>query len=418
MRKSLGRLFLSMAATTIAYACASALAVDDSQKFIEGLQQRNYLDTAAEFLEGMAADPNLSADAKRALPYQQALFLIDGAVSIRDPQVRDAQLDDAQAKLKNFLAANPDHELASQARARLANVLRYRAAALWSQADDRGADRAKLRAGAQAMYADACKTLIDSAKRLRAKLDALPKDEQSAKTREEIGSQWLGNLLDAARTTFDMALTAEPKSDQKRKWLTDSADQFSAIYQKYPKRLAGSYARYYEGNCYEELGDRAKALSAYDDLMVDSLDADVAFRPLKTQATRRAQRLWLDDKDYGTLVEKTLSWAKSARGEEANETDWLAVKLNAATALAEQSAKPPKSDPKGTMSLREARQLAGEVAKSKNTALQAEARQLLTRIERGSFNAQAVGAPAGRDTVQFVSETSSNSAAVNGTKPA
>ena len=53
------------------------------------------------------------------------------------------------------------------------------------------------------MYADARTLYDDSGKRFRADLDKVPKGEQP-ELREQLGTSWLGSLLNAARSTFDM----------------------------------------------------------------------------------------------------------------------------------------------------------------------------------------------------------------------
>src|SRR5262249_12529985 len=82
---------------------APAIADDDSQKFLQALRDRHYFDTAQEYLDRRAADPNVSPDFKRSVPYERALILIESAAAQRDPLVRDEQLAQAQAKLKEFI---------------------------------------------------------------------------------------------------------------------------------------------------------------------------------------------------------------------------------------------------------------------------------------------------------------------------
>ncbi len=90
-------------------------AADDPRKFVDALRERRYLDTAAEYLNGLAANPNLASDTKKIVPYEQALVLIDTAAGDRDPQTRDQRLSEAQARLREFLAASADHELGAAA---------------------------------------------------------------------------------------------------------------------------------------------------------------------------------------------------------------------------------------------------------------------------------------------------------------
>src|SRR5262245_38694900 len=96
-------LHLLLCATMLAAGSnGSAIAADDSPRFIEALRQRGYFDTATQYIDALAADPTLSTTGKLALSYQQALVLIDSGSSARDPAMRDQQFDQAQERLKEF----------------------------------------------------------------------------------------------------------------------------------------------------------------------------------------------------------------------------------------------------------------------------------------------------------------------------
>jgi hypothetical protein len=404
MQGNIAKLPLAML-ICVAALIAPAFAADDSQRFLEALRQRHYFDTAQEYLERRASDPNVSAEFKRNVPYEQALILIESAAAVRDPQVRDRQLDQAQAKLKEFIASQKDPHSLAQARDRLGNLLRYRAADLVARAGD----QPKLRAEAQASYKEAIAVFDDLAAQLRKQLDAMPAGEQK-ELREEIGGQWLGACLNAGRTTFDLAMGAPASSDAHIEGLKATIKQCGTLYQKYPKRLGAAYAHFYEGRANEELGERTKALAVYQDLMIDLTESDAAFRPLKTQAMRQALALWVADKNYATAVDKSLVWAKSAKGDELQDGDWLSVKLSTAAALNGLAATLPKKDPKTAAYFRDARELVSDVLKSKNTEMQKPARELLAQIGTGAASAtsaqttSADAAPrmvhlAGRNTV-------------------
>ncbi len=299
---------LCLAAGSVA---ADRAAADDSRQFVEALRQRGYLDTAANYLEDRSKDSKLPAQTRHSLELQQAAVLIDGAAAINDPQQRGWQLDQAQAKLRQFLAASPDDPEAQTARQRLAALLRYRADALMQQTNKSGAISTANRKQAAAMYAEARALYDDEAKHYRADLDKIPKGEQPDQ-REQLGNSWLGSLLDAATVTFDQARASESGGADARKLFTDAAGQCKKLHEDYPKRLVGVTARFYEGRCYQDLGDSKSALAAYDDLFSGLPDGDASLRQLKTQALRYAMQCWIQDKDYSTAVDKSLAWAKSA----------------------------------------------------------------------------------------------------------
>jgi hypothetical protein len=382
-------------------------AIDDTQPFVEALRQQHYFDTAAAYLQRRANDPNVAADAKSTIAYQQALVLLEAAEQASDVKVRDDDRRQAQDKLKEFLAANPEHELAPAARERLGNLLLEMGDTILAQAKKWGGNQSKQRSQAQTKYGDARGVFEESARRLRAQLDKLPAGEQ----REELGPQWLGASVNVGRATYEMALASEPDSDQQKKLFSDAAAQCSSLYHKYPKRLGGAVAHFYEACCYDELGQRPEALTAYTDLIVDLPEAEASFRPIKTQALKRAQQLWMQNHDYQAVVDATLTLAKTAHGAELQDADWLAIKLATATSLKEVVAASTKKDVKTTSYLRDAKELASDVAKSKNAELQTQARDLLAQIERGIDQAPAAkdapqrSATPKRQVLQLAAET-------------
>ncbi|HEY2881111.1 MAG TPA: hypothetical protein VGJ15_01730, partial [Pirellulales bacterium] len=255
-----GRTLVGIAASlAVCYAslCCANLraATNDTQKFVEALRQRRYFDTASEYLEHLANDAHASTDAKRSLPYEQAVLLMEAAGRIRDADVRDAQFEQAESKLKDFITANLHDELAADARNRLANLLRYRAATAWSKADQPSADKSKLRTFAETKYSQARSTYDDLVKQYRSQLDAIPKGEQQDQ-RMELGGKWIEAMLNSAEIAFEVGRIQEPGSSQRKKLLTEAAEQCSTLHERFPKLVGGGYARLYEGRCYEELGDR------------------------------------------------------------------------------------------------------------------------------------------------------------------
>ncbi len=198
-------------------------------------------------------------------------------------------------------------------------------------------------------------------------------------------------MLNAARSTFNMAQTAEPNSDDWHKLLEETIEACGNIHKDYPQRLAGVTARFYQGRSYQQLGDTKQALVAFGELIADLPDGDSNVRQLKTQAFRYALECWLEDKDYAVAVDKTLLWARSARGSELQDADWLAVKLSSATALEGLADSATKKDAKTRGFLRNAREMAGEVLRlSSDQKVQAQARDLLAQLDSQSTRTAAV----------------------------
>ncbi|HEY2762098.1 MAG TPA: hypothetical protein VGI75_15175, partial [Pirellulales bacterium] len=374
--------FALIASATVAICATASLAADQGLASITNL-----------------ANGSAPADAKPIIAYQQALNLIEQAAGERDPKLRDQLLDHAQANLKQWLAANSDPDAAVAARMRLGDLLRFRAANLLkvdqspseiaasstSPADNFAVSKVPSPAQEQArsLLQDAIVQFTESAKQLRAQLDAIPKGEQT-ELRTKIGLQWLDARLSGLASMLEWAQTFAGADPQRKQSLNDIAEQGAKLYQRFPKLTGGWLAHYYEARSYEALGDTVKALAAYQDLLIDLTDADTGFRPIKTQSLRRALSLWLNSQEYSTAVDKSLGWAESAKGDELQDPDWLAVKLSTATALKELADLSGKRDSKSGGYLRDARELLDDVVKAKNPQFQQPARDLLAQLNNGT----------------------------------
>ena len=162
---------------------------------------------------------------------------------------------------------------------------------------------------AQSLLQDAIGQFEESAKQLGAELDTIPKGEQT-ELRTKIGLQWLDARLSELASTLDCSQTFAVDNPQRKQSLNGIIEQGASLYQRFPKLTGGWLAHYYKARSYEALGDNTKALAAYQDLLIDLTDADTGFRPIKTQAMRRALALWIETKDYSTAVDKSLGWAE------------------------------------------------------------------------------------------------------------
>ncbi|HZZ29570.1 MAG TPA: hypothetical protein VFE46_16355 [Pirellulales bacterium] len=386
-------------------------AADDSQAFVEALCARQYLDTATDYLQSAVVNPHLAADFKASIPYEQAIILSASSNRAADLQSRISERKQACAKLREFIAANPDHELAGQARDRLGTALMELADTELAHSTG---NQSALLSQAHADYAEGRIVFEESAKRMRNELDKLPPGDQ----REELGGQWLGAAVNVGRAIFSMAITAEPGSQQQKNLLQETVAQCGSLYKKFPSRLGGGVAHFYEARANEELGEQKLALSAYSDLIDELSNTDTTVRPLKTQAILRAQAYWLQDQNFNTLIDKTLFWARSARGAELVDPNWLMVKLGTATALEKIAATLPKNDSRLSGYMREARNLVTEVVNSKNSDLQNQAQNLLAQLTQISdsttstrhLSLRSAGGNAPHEVLQLAADARSTSA--------
>ena len=102
-------------------------AAEPAQAFLDGLRERGYFDTAADYLDSALESPLVPGRFKQTALYEKGLILVLGAGHERDPAIQETQLNEGQQALEKFLADNPSHLLATAARSQLGNVLVKRA---------------------------------------------------------------------------------------------------------------------------------------------------------------------------------------------------------------------------------------------------------------------------------------------------
>jgi hypothetical protein len=95
--------------------------------------------------------------------------------------------------------------------------------------------------------------------------------------------------------------------------LRSAASEYNTIFTKYSSRLAGLYARLYEGRCHQQAGDLEAALAIYTELLELSTQA-TPFFDLKTNALKAALECWRDEsrRSYATAVQAGEAWLNSA----------------------------------------------------------------------------------------------------------
>jgi hypothetical protein len=386
-------------ALVVASAMTAALAtpgwaVEPARAFLGELRANGYYDMAVEYLDRLQNSPSAPVELKEVLLYERGVTLIEGSGEQRDVSLRAKQLDDAQAALEQFLQQRPQHPLAMSAKSQLGNLLQKRATMLVDQARSPGgqAKQTQLLAEARKMYDDAYKVFVQASEDLKVKLQQRkkvydPKTEKAEiEARDQERRDYLQAQLLAAAIKEEMAETTKEGSDEYNNLLTEAATAYGEIYETYRTRLAGLYARMYQGRCNQKTKKLVDALSFYAELL-EQPDSPDAFRNLKTKTLLLAMQCWMDEsqKKYAEAVQQGASWVAKIRPIENADPEWLQLRLLTAQAYklyGEELKKTKPKDPLVQRSVTEARQLANAVVKIPGD-LQEEARKLLAQLRGG-----------------------------------
>ena len=81
----------------------SIWAEEPVEEFLKGLRKRGYYDLAFDYLERVKTNQLVSVEARKSIPYEEALTYLEASRHQHDPEQRARQLDTAQQKLQSFL---------------------------------------------------------------------------------------------------------------------------------------------------------------------------------------------------------------------------------------------------------------------------------------------------------------------------
>jgi cellulose synthase operon protein C len=109
--------------------------------------------------------------------------------------------------------------------------------------------------------------------------------------RDILRTDYLQAQLLAAAVKEETADTKKPGSPEYKALVTTAAEQYGEVYDKYRTRLAGLYARMYQGRCSQKLGNHKDALSYFGELL-EQPDNPEEFRTLKTKTLLLAKDSW------------------------------------------------------------------------------------------------------------------------------
>jgi hypothetical protein len=369
-----------------------AAAVEPAQAFLDALRERGYYEVAAEYLDAAANNPNVPVQFKQTLQYEKGLTLVQGANAQRDPALREKQLDEGQQALQEFVGQQPNHLLAMAARNQLGNVLVKRAGNRVERAKTAAAaEKQSLTKESLGLYDQAIKEFDNLVAELAERLKQYPavidekKEPKRVAERDQFRTDYLQGQLLVAATREEKASALPAGSKEQTEAVTKAMEGYKDVYEKYRTRLAGLYARMYQGRCLQKLKKDKEASAIFNELLANP-DAPEAFHTLKVKVMALAVQSWYAQQLYLEIVNKAVPVVDSLRPGEDRTDEAMGMRLTVARACkayADEIKKEKPRDPQIKQLLAEGKKLVTFVSKQ-NGEYQDSARKLLPDFTGGA----------------------------------
>lgn len=292
-------------------------------EFLEALKTAGQGEMALEYLDRIAAKPNLPRDLRETLDLERSRCLGIAANEAYDAQERAKRLTESVKLFEQFEKANPEHPALGAMVIRRGDDEMLRGQMLLGQV--RGipeVDKQEpVRQEARAALTEARKhftTALTSTQKQFEPLRKSPPTDKAGKerfARLEIG--WLEARFKLALADLMLAQTyADPKAASRIDLLRKATKSFDEIFQEYRGQRIAYLAHMWHGKTLEDLGDKQTAMDIYDEVLVASpegVDTPVEDAPLFGQAALFRLKLLGATEGVEDLIIEADEWIKLHR---------------------------------------------------------------------------------------------------------
>jgi len=268
--------------------------------------------------------------------------LHDQAMSLSDPSRREEVFVRAEEHLLQFIGEHSDDSRVALAKSYLANALAERARMRKTQSEEPGVapaekkrlsreaaelvirantayapvligraqsrmaraaevgvepdQKQRLAEEARELLAEARKNLTHSGELVRWILSTMPQVIEPEETelierRDKMRALLIQADLTIGMIGVEVAKTFPTGSEEAKRHLTEAAEMFGTVYQKYGTRLGGLYAALQQAHCYHQLGDDERALAICTKLLETLPENPLPFADLRKKVGALAREI-------------------------------------------------------------------------------------------------------------------------------
>ena len=271
-----GRLLFAPVVVAITLTCATAARGEERFiDFIGGLRERQFFDTAIEYIDSISQRSDLPAEVREILDLERGMTLQQKGAASRIPEDREQALTEAETSLRKFIGEHGQHAQAALANSMLGELLFERARSLmWKAAEiDDAPKKLELQQSARTLV-DQAKVIYQTAQdQYKAIYDAFPKfideqkDEEEFQRRLEAEAKYLRSWFNLVRCTYERGQTFEKGTEERKQTLIQAAELFEKIHTSRRTNQIGLHARLMMGKCFQEQDDIGRALGIYNEML-------------------------------------------------------------------------------------------------------------------------------------------------------
>jgi cellulose synthase operon protein C len=316
------RILFATVFVTVCCCLVPCVRADDPEtRFLAGLRERRYFDTAVEYLDGLSSADSRTAvlfevrDLEKGITFQQMAGLS------RLPEERETLLDQADAAYRKFLKEHPGHKQEAAASFSLGELVLERAKTrIWQAEGSSDSDEKKAHQKAARQRIDEAEKIFQQAfNGYQKQYKAFPPfvdeaaDPETFRKRQEAESWYLKASFSLCRCMYERGQTWPPDSDERMQILEKSRSLFDEIYKSRRNNPVGLHARLMMGKCFQEQGDLSNALGIYSEVLSQT-SPHPSVRTLKTVALHyRLTCLNIAEKpDHQVVLQEAADWIRNS----------------------------------------------------------------------------------------------------------
>ncbi|MDF1744970.1 MAG: hypothetical protein P1V19_14835 [Gimesia sp.] len=303
--------------------CVSSVSAEEQYlEFLQGLRDKNYHDTALQYLDQIAAAKETPKEIKELIPFERAMTLMVFSRTQKLPKDQEETLNLALAQLELFAKQSPNHPKAGTANTERGKIIlekaevegrKARSPAEGNKKEYQVAAR-KLVAQARAIFQKAFNLHEKTWKSFPATFIDKQKEPEKYKARAKAEIQFMSAQLDLAQCTYAEAQTYDPGSADFNRLLKKASEEYAKIHERYRSQVGGLYARMWQGKCFEEQGELGRALGIYNELLGHP-GKSLPIKQLKDNILQ-FRLICLNDekkKDYQLVINEAEQWLRENR---------------------------------------------------------------------------------------------------------